>query len=71
MNLKLLNVVILAEDYQKLVDWYIKTFYKRIAEHGGILVFDINFEAKEQFYYGAVNDIEGNQIWVIQTKEQA
>lgn len=123
MKLKLLNVVLLAEDYPKLVNWYIKAlgleiqeewtenyhyaelsydkqlvvgitpakevdmnppkprnnaaimqlavsdiqaFLNRIAEHGGTLIFGPSFEESEGFYYGAVNDIEGNQIWVIQ-----
>ena len=123
MKLKLLNVVILAENYQKLMDWYInalglelqqewtedyhyaelaydghlvvgitpakemgmkppqprnnatmiqlvvsdiKAFMERIEKHGGTIVFGPEVDAKEGFSYGAVNDIEGNQIWVIQ-----
>ena len=123
MKLRLLNVVILPEDYPKLVDWYIKAlgleiqeewtanyhyaelsydkqlvvgitpakemdmtppkprnnaaimqlvvsdiqaFFKRLEAHGGTLVFGPSFEESEGFYYGAVNDIEGNQIWVVQ-----
>lgn len=125
MKLKLLNVVILADDYQKLVDWYINAlglelqeewtedyhyaelsydkqlvvgitpatemehklthprnnamilqlvvsdihaFYLRIKKHKGKVLFEVNFDKKEEFYYGAVADIEGNEIWVIQMK---
>ena len=125
MKLRLLNVVIMAENYQKLVDWYInalglelqqewtedyhyaelaydkhlvvgitpaselkhqptmprnnatiiqlvvsdiKAFYERIKKYEGKVLFEINFDEKEQFYFGAVADIEGNEIWVIQAK---
>ncbi len=124
MKLKLMNVVILANDYQKMVDWYInalglslqqewtadyhyaelvyegqlvvgitpakemkmfpptprnnaaiiqlevsdiKAFYKRIEKNGGVIVFGPSYDEKEKFYFGAVNDIEGNQIWIIQS----
>lgn len=124
MKLKLMNVVILANNYQKMVDWYInalglemiqewttdyhyaelayesqlvvgitpakeidisppsprnnatiiqlevsdiKAFYERIKKNGGVIVFGPSYEEKEKFYFGAVNDIEGNQIWVIQS----
>lgn len=127
MNLKLLNVVLLADNYQKLVDWYINTlglelqdewtedyhyaelsynkqlivgitpatemkhklthprnnaaiiqlvvsdiqvFYERIKQHDGVVLFGVNYDQKEQFYFGAVADIEGNEIWVIQTKDK-
>ena len=125
MKLRLLNVVILAENYRKLVEWHINalglelqqewtedyhyselaydnhlvvgitpatelkhqpthprnnatiiqlvvsdihTFYERIKKYEGKVLFGINFDEKEQFYFGAVADIEGNEIWVIQMK---
>jgi predicted enzyme related to lactoylglutathione lyase len=124
MKTSLNNGIILAEDYNKLVDWYIKTFtldikhkveenyhYTELAQDGHvvlgiartdemgvtptrprnnsviiqILVSNIHelydrikdsgkilfgpFQDKEGgFTYGGIADPEGNQIWLVQRK---
>ena len=126
MNLNLLYPVILAEDYEKLVDWYISTFDLRIKhkfegkenytvlehsgqavvgiaiaremgvkpttprnntaiiqfsvsdinrffagvrETGGKILFGPFIDEEEEYQYGGLLDIEGNQIWVVEEKK--
>lgn len=125
--MKLLNVVICAEQYEALVDWYkealdlevilvesgeyhytelgkdgkvivgltpakeveiqvsnprnnasimqievkdINALFARVKEKGGGLLFGPSLETQNGFYYGAFNDLEGNQIWVIEYRRE-
>lgn len=122
MKLALLNTVLLAEDYARLRDWWIRAIglelakewsedfhyaelvhdgryvvgiadaaemraeprtprnnaalpqlqtddvgglLERVAKHGGTVVHGPARDAREGIWYGAFQDIEGNQVWVV------
>ena len=44
----------------------IEALFAGVKEHGGI-VHGPSYEAKEKFRYGSFTDIEGNDVWVIET----
>lgn len=123
MEVKLLNVVVLCDDYESQVNWYKNTFelkellkesdtynyvelgqdehvivgltpanemehipaqprnnstllqitvkdmealYENVKAQGGKIIFGPSFQKKYNFKYGAIADLEGNQIWVIE-----
>ncbi len=126
MNINLLNPMILAEDYEKLIEWYIKTFdltikakveegdeyteleqagklvvgiakademgvkpstprnntviiqfsmsdinklFDKVRKTGGKILFGPSLDEKGRYLYGGFTDIEGNQIWVVEKKD--
>jgi len=121
--MKLLNVVLFAENYQALIDWYkdvlaleviqeesgeysyaelgidkqlilgitpakevnhvassprnnssvmqlevaeIHSLFNRVKEKSGEFLFGPTADEKYGFLYGAISDIEGNQIWIVE-----
>lgn len=123
MKIKLLNVVILCDDFEAQVDWYsntfeikellkessdynyvelghdkhvivgltpakemkhqpnkprnnsallqigvkdIETLFEKVKANNGKVLFGPNLEEKSNFKYGAIADLEGNEIWVIE-----
>lgn len=123
MEVRLLNVVVLCDDYEAQVNWYKNTFeliellkesgeysyvelghknhvivgltpakemehtttqprnnstllqitvkdmetlYKKVNANGGKVIFGPSHQDKYNFKYGAIADLEGNQIWVIE-----
>ncbi len=126
MNISLLNPVVLAENYEKLIDWYVKTFdlkiqsqtqegesytelehsgklvvgiakademgikptvprnntviiqlavsdinslFDTVRKSGGRILFGPSLDEKGGYVYGGCVDIEGNQIWIVEKKE--
>lgn len=54
------NTVILqyrAEDVSALLE--------RVSQRGGAVQFGPSFNEKDQFWYGAFSDLEGNRSWVV------
>jgi len=37
-----------------------------VKDKGVKILFGLNYEEKQKFHYGAVTDIEGNQIWIVE-----
>lgn len=125
MNISLLNPVVLAENYEELIDWYVKTFdlnvicqtkegenyaelehsgrlvvgiakademgvepttprnnsviiqlavsdiktlFDNVRKTGGRILFGPSLDEKGGYVYGGCADIEGNQIWVVEKK---
>lgn len=125
MNINLLNPVVLAEDYEKLIDWYVKTLnlnikyqskegesyaelehsgrlvvgiakaeemgvkpttprnnaviiqlavsdirtlFDNVRKAGGRILFGPSLDEKGGYVYGGCADIEGNQIWVVEKR---
>jgi len=123
MEVRLLNVVVLCDDYEAQVNWYKNTFdlkellketgaynyvelghdkhiivgltpakemehtnskprnnstllqikvkdmetlYQKVKANGGKVIFGPSHQDKYNFKYGAIADLEGNQIWVIE-----
>lgn len=123
MNVKLWNIVVFAENYKELIQWYLDVFSLEILvqktgdynytelgsenkvligitpgsevshqpnnprnnacvmqldvsdikelltkakDLGGKILFGPTLEEQSQFYFGAISDIEGNQIWLFQ-----
>lgn len=128
MNINLLYPMILAENYEELIEWYIKTFdltikdkieegdeyteleqagklivgiakanemgvkpstprnntviiqfsvvdinkfFDRVRETGGKVLFGPSLDEKGGYLYGGFADIEGNQIWVVEKKDDS
>lgn len=126
MNISLLNSVVLAENYEELIDWYVKTFdlniqsqtqegegytelehsgklvvgiakahemgvhpttprsntviiqlavsdidalFDNVQKTGGRILFGPSLDEKGGYVYGGCADIEGNQIWIVEKKE--
>ena len=126
MNINLLNPMILAENYEELIEWYIKTFdltirdkveegdeytelgqsdklilgiakanemgvkpsiprnntviiqfsvsdinklFDKVGKTGGRILFGPSIDEKGEYLYGGFADIEGNQTWVVEKKD--
>ena len=74
MKTSLLNGIILAEDYDRLIDWYIQIMVSDIQElfervkNSGKVLFGPTKEKDGDYVYGGIADPEGNQIWVVERK---
>jgi len=123
MEVRLLNVVVLCDDFEAQVEWYknvfelkelmnesgaynyielghnqhvivgltpakemkhqpakprnnstllqitvkeMETLFKKVKANSGTVLFGPSLEEKHNFKYGAITDLEGNQIWVIE-----
>lgn len=57
MDVQLINTVLLAEKYERLVQWYVDTLE---------LVVKLKVDKNEGFTYGSFSDPEGNPVWVME-----
>lgn len=44
----------------------IEEIFEAVKAHGGTILFGPSYSEKYEMHYGAVADLEGNQIWMIQ-----
>lgn len=49
----------------------IKTLFEKVKIEGGTILFGPSLEEKSKFFYGAINDIEGNQIWLFEDEKKS
>ncbi len=47
-----------------------KTLFEKIKANGGKVKFGPSYQEKYNFKYGAIADLEGNEIWVIEELEE-
>ncbi len=43
----------------------VRGFFDHVREHGGEVTFGPSFDEKDKFWFGAIRDVEGNPIWVV------
>lgn len=43
----------------------VKAFFEHIETNGGTKVFGPSFDEKGQFWFGGIEDLEGNPIWIV------
>lgn len=47
-----------------------ETLFKKVKTNNGKVLFGPSIEEKHNFKYGAITDLEGNEIWVIEEMEK-
>ena len=57
---RIMNTVILQIATNDL-----KKLFKKIKNNGGSILFGPSYDEGDEYWYGSVTDIEGNEIWVI------